>query len=91
MAVDYGPVNIRVNAICPAAIDTPMLRKDATDLRPDDPDAIVQMWGRAHPLGRVGRSEEIADLVLFLASPRASFISGGAYLIDGGKMSRLPE
>lgn len=91
MAVDYGPLNIRVNAICPASIDTPMLRRDAARLRPDDPDAIVRMWGRAHPLGRVGRPEEVADLVLFLASPRASFIAGGAYLIDGGRMSRLPE
>ncbi len=88
IAVDFSAENIRVNAICPGTIDTPMVRRAAA-LEPD-PDAAIRGWGKAHPIGRVGKPEEIAQAVLFLASEGASFITGAALVVDGGVMARLP-
>ncbi len=90
MALDHAPDNITVNAVCPASIDTPMLRW-AADLYKGDGtvEATVAAWGKGHPLGRVGRPEEVADLVAFLASDKARFITGADIKIDGGVMSKL--
>jgi len=90
MAVDFAADNIRVNSVCPGSVDTPTLRW-AAELASskDEQQATIAEWGKAHPLGRVGRSEEIAELVLFLASPRASFITGADYKIDGGLTTQL--
>jgi NAD(P)-dependent dehydrogenase (short-subunit alcohol dehydrogenase family) len=89
MAVDLAASGIRVNCICPGSIHTPMLDLAAQIFSPQDPAAAIVEWGKGHPLGRVGRSEEVADLVLFLASERASFITGVAYLIDGGLLAGI--
>jgi NAD(P)-dependent dehydrogenase (short-subunit alcohol dehydrogenase family) len=75
-ALEYSGRGIRVNAVGPAFIDTPLL--DA--LPPGAKEQIVA----AHPVGRLGRSEEVAALTLFLLSDRAGFISGSYHLIDGG-------
>jgi NAD(P)-dependent dehydrogenase (short-subunit alcohol dehydrogenase family) len=90
MALDHADDNITVNAVCPASIDTPMLRW-AADLHKGDQsqDDVIDAWGKGHPLGRVGKASEVADLVAFLASDRARFITGADIKIDGGVMAKL--
>lgn len=81
IAVDYAP-RIRCVAVCPGTVDTPML--DWAIRQSPDPDAVLQECKDMHPLGRIASPHEIADLVLFLSSPRAGFITGQYYRIDGG-------
>jgi len=81
IAVDYAP-HIRCVAVCPGTIDTPMLR-DSINLSPD-PAAVMQECIDMHPLHRIGKPEEVAELILFLCSDKASFITGQAFRIDGG-------
>jgi NAD(P)-dependent dehydrogenase (short-subunit alcohol dehydrogenase family) len=90
IAVDYAKEAIRANVVLPASIDTPMLRGAADLFRGEQSnDALVQDWGKMHPVGRVGKAEEVAELIAFLASDRASFITGAEYKIDGGMMAAL--
>ena len=84
-----GPENIRVNAICPGPIDTPMLREFVA--RPDqqstigmDKEELVVKRGGQNPLGRVGQPEEIANAALFLVSDEASFVTATTLAVDGG-------
>ncbi len=83
MAVDFAKENIRVNAVCPGSIDTPMLRWSA-DLLTGDTEKTLADWGHLHPIDRVGTPEEVAEVILFLASPRSSFVTGSEYKVDGG-------
>ena len=86
MALDYAPENIRVVAINPGTIDTPMVRTQAKAA--GDEDAMVETWGRTHPIGRVGQPADIANAAMFLASDQASFITGEYLCVDGGYMAR---
>jgi NAD(P)-dependent dehydrogenase (short-subunit alcohol dehydrogenase family) len=96
MALDHAPENVRVNAVCPASVDTPMLRWAADRFRGEKSvEEMLEDWGGMHPLGRVARAEEVAEVIAFLASERASFVTGGEYEVDGGMLAglgvRLPE
>jgi NAD(P)-dependent dehydrogenase (short-subunit alcohol dehydrogenase family) len=82
MAIDYAKKCIRVNCVCPGAIDTPMLRW-AVSLDPD-PDRVMEACGKSHVLGRIGHPREVARVVAFLASDQASFMTGSAVMVDGG-------
>lgn len=81
IAVDYAP-KVRCVAVCPGTIDTPMLR-DALAQSPD-PDAVMQECIDMHPAGRIGTPEEVAELIYFLCSDKAGFITGQAIRVDGG-------
>ncbi len=84
MSLDYASKGIRVNCVCPGTIDTPMLRWAAG--LSDDPEKVIQTCNHMHPLGRIGKPEEVADAIVYLASPMASFITGAALLVDGGML-----
>jgi glucose 1-dehydrogenase len=88
-AIDLAPQGIRVNAVLPGAIDTPMLRH-GIESRADDPAAGFERLERSTPLSRVGTPAEVASLVAFLADPhRSGFITGQSYVCDGGALAML--
>jgi NAD(P)-dependent dehydrogenase (short-subunit alcohol dehydrogenase family) len=81
-ALELASSNITINAIAPASIDTPLLRESFE--RNANPEQARDRNIARHPLGRLGRAEEVAELALFLASDRARWITGSIYAIDGG-------
>ncbi|MCS7069752.1 MAG: glucose 1-dehydrogenase [Meiothermus sp.] len=85
LAIEYARENIRVNAICPGVIDTPMNQRNLE--KAADPDAVRERWMAATPLGRMGTPEEVARTVLYLASEMSSFTTGIGLLIDGGRVA----
>lgn len=87
VAVDEGPNNVRCNAIAPGWIDTP-LNNDFVDAMPD-PDSFREQIGSIHPLGRTGKPEEVAALVVWLASESSAFMTGQVLTLDGGRMAKL--
>ena len=82
MAFDLAEKNIRVNCVVPGAIDTPLLRGSINDS--PDPAATEAFLGSKSVFGRMGTSEEAANVMYFLASDEASFVTGAAYFVDGG-------
>lgn len=85
IAIDHAP-EVRANCVCPGSVDTPMLR-NAAALFADNPEDALRQWGAMHPLGRAAQPVEIAEVIVFLASGAASFITGTALLVDGGLLS----
>lgn len=90
IAVDYAHEHIRANVVLPASVDTPMLR-EAADLwrKEQSVDDLIGDWGRMHPIGRVGTPEDVAEVIAFLASDRAAFVTGAEFKVDGGMMAAL--
>lgn len=83
VALDYAKQNIRVNAVLPGAVHTPMLEGSVKQL--DTPrEKIMREWNDAQPIGRVGQPDEIASVIMFAASPDNSFMTGAALVADGG-------
>lgn len=76
LGIEYAASNIRVNAVCPGYVDTPILNEVDAEMR--------QQLVKLHPIGRLGRPDEIAKAVVFLASDDASFVVGANLLVDGG-------
>ena len=88
MAVDLGEDNIRCNAIAPGWIASELSATYLASL--PDPAAAHEALNRLHPLGRVGRPEDVGDLAVYLASDRSSFLTGEIIVLDGGRTAKLP-
>ena len=82
MALDFAPDGIRVNAILPGAIDTPLLRRSFA--RSPNPEATREASRLRHPMARFGRAEEVAQAALYLASDASTFTTGTELVVDGG-------
>ena len=87
MALDHGKQNIRVTAICPGTIETPLAHANARHWNPQDPEAVLAEWGSKHALNRIGQPVEVARLAAFLISDESSFITGSYHLVDGGLLA----
>jgi NAD(P)-dependent dehydrogenase (short-subunit alcohol dehydrogenase family) len=90
-AVDYGPDRIRVNAVALGSIDTERYQSLLETQGPQAAAGIQEQMAQLHPLGRVGRTAEVADAVAYLLSEQASFISGVILPVDGGRAARGPD
>ncbi len=87
LAPEVGRHGIRVNAIAPGTIDTPMLQRDLAGMNRDEADAFLRRVEDANALGRIGRPEEIAEVAVFLASDRSSYVTGTTIVADGGYLT----
>ncbi|NVJ87326.1 MAG: SDR family oxidoreductase [Algoriphagus sp.] len=80
-ALEYGTKNIRVNSVGPGYILTPLLTKNLDE-------ESIKAVESLHPIGRLGKAEEVAELILWLSSPKSSFVTGSYYAIDGGYLAQ---
>ena len=88
MAVDFAARGIRVNCVCPGTVDTPMVQGVIELDR--DPAELRRILNRMHPIGRIADPREIGEVIAFLASDRASFMTGSIVTVDGGLLSPIP-
>ena len=84
MATDFAKSGIRCNCVCPGRVHTPFVDGYLKKNYPGQEEAMFKKLAAYHPLNRMGKPEEIAHLILFLASDEAGFVTGAAYPIDGG-------
>ena len=84
MARDHAHEGVRINAVCPNEVDTPMLRT-GFELRGFDPATAIAELDKTVPLGRIAQPEDIADVVLFLASDQSRYMCGSLVEVNGGK------
>lgn len=92
IAVDEARYGVRANAVSPGSVDTPMLRHSAELFAGDGPGAVADLlgrWGASHPLGRIAQPREIAEVIAFLAGPRASFLTGADVPVEGGLLAAV--
>jgi NAD(P)-dependent dehydrogenase (short-subunit alcohol dehydrogenase family) len=87
LALEYAKDNIRVLAVNPGTIETPLVA-EAAEAMGETVDSLRARWGAAHPLDRIGQTQEIANVVLFLASDKASFMTGSYVNVDGGMLAK---
>lgn len=87
MAMDFAKEGIRVNAVCPGTVDTPMLQW-AASLDPD-PDSVYEACNAMHPIGRIAQPREIAEVIAFLAHDSSSFVTGAVWTVDGGLLTQI--
>ena len=85
MAVDYAPEKIRVNCVCPGTVDTPMFRW--TMSQDPAPESVLRACEEMHPLGRIAAPREVAEVIAFLLTDAASFVTGTAIDVDGGVLA----
>jgi NAD(P)-dependent dehydrogenase (short-subunit alcohol dehydrogenase family) len=84
MAADYAEYGIRVNALCPGSVDTPLLRRACERVRSGSAEAMLETYASYTLLKRAATTEEIASVALFFASDESSYITGAALPVDGG-------
>ena len=91
-ALDYAEYGIRVNCVCPGAIDTPLcegaIKNFTTKYTTESVESLLQKVQEKHPLNRLGKPEEVANVILFVCSNEASFITGSLISIDGGYVAQ---
>ncbi|MGG3574648.1 glucose 1-dehydrogenase [Bacillus gobiensis] len=87
MALDCGPLNIRVNAVCPSTVDTPLLRQTFASL--EDPEEGFRQTLEFQPFGRIGTVEDIANACLFMVSNEAAYVSGQTLMVDGAAINKI--
>jgi NAD(P)-dependent dehydrogenase (short-subunit alcohol dehydrogenase family) len=87
MALDCGPLNIRVNAVCPSTVDTPLLRQTFESF--EDPEEAFRQTLEFQPFGRIGTVQDIANACLFMVSDEAAYVSGQTLMVDGAAINKI--